>query len=149
MSGSVNRVLLVGHLGSNPEVRYLPSGVPTATLSVATSERRRRQDGAAVEETEWHRVLLFGDLAELARDRLHKGSQAYIEGRIHTESWRDRDGRDRRRTVIVANGVQLLNDREPMRAADTLRGSVPAETAWDDHPIAEQSSPTDAHEYPF
>lgn len=124
MSGSVNKVLLMGHLGSDPEIRYLPVGIPTATLSIATSRRRRRPDGAALDETEWHLVSLFGDLAEVARDRLRKGSLSYIEGHIRAESWRDRDGHDRQRTLIVGNRLKILTDREAKRTADPLGASV-------------------------
>ncbi len=145
MSASVNRVLLVGKLGADPEVRYLPNGTPVATLFLATAERRRRADGAAVEQVEWHRVSLYGNLAERARDLLRKGSQVYVEGRLRTDAWRDRNGNDRKTTVIVASRMLALGGVGEARAPAS---SEPAEMSWLDE-VAPRRTPLQDDEIPF
>lgn len=145
MTASVNKVLLVGNLGADPEVRYLPSGTPVATLSVASTERRRQADGGAVEQTEWHRVSLYGNLAELARDLLGKGSQVYVEGRLRTDSWRDRNGNERRSTVIVASRMLALGGKAERRTPEV---AAPADMSWLDE-AAPSRTPVDDDEIPF
>ena len=103
-SRGVNKVILVGHLGQDPEVRYMPNGGAVATLSLATSETwRDKQSGEQKEKTEWHRVVLFGKLAEIAGEYLRKGSQVYIEGALRTRKWADQSGQDRYTTEVVVN----------------------------------------------
>lgn len=145
MTASVNKVLLVGHLGADPEVRYLSNGTPVATLSLATTERRRQTDGAAVEQVEWHRVSLYGKLAESARDLLRKGSQVYVEGRLRTEAWRDRNGNERKTTVIVANRLLTLGSKGERRPPEP---SEPADMSWLDE-SAPRQTPVDDDEIPF
>ncbi|MCK2126040.1 single-stranded DNA-binding protein [Thauera aromatica] len=145
MTASVNRVLLVGNLGADPEVRYLPSGTPVATLSLATTERRRQADGAAVEQVEWHRVSLYGNLAEQARDLLHKGSQVYVEGRLRTDAWRDRNGNDRKTTVIVAGRMLVLGGTSKPHVPAS---SEPADMSWLDE-AAPRRTPLEDDEIPF
>lgn len=108
MSGSVNRVTLVGHLGQDPEVRTTASGQMVATLRLATSESFTDKAGERQERTEWHTVVLWAKQAELAQRYLAKGRQAYIEGRLSTRKWQDKDGRDRYTTEIVASQVVFL-----------------------------------------
>ena len=114
MSG-VNKVILIGNLGADPEVRYFPSGDGVANLSVATSETwKDRNSGEPQERTEWHRVVIRGKLAEVVKNYLHKGSKVYLEGKLHTRKWQDQSGQDRYTTEIVVdiNGnMQLLGGR--------------------------------------
>jgi single-strand DNA-binding protein len=105
----VNKAIIVGNLGRDPEVRYAPSsGTAIANFTVATSERFPGKDGSWEERTEWHRVVAFGRLAEICRDYLSKGRQVYIEGRLQTRDWEDRDGNRRYTTEIVAQTMQML-----------------------------------------
>ncbi|HZO80111.1 MAG TPA: single-stranded DNA-binding protein [Candidatus Binataceae bacterium] len=106
---SVNKVILVGNLGRDPEVRYLPSGQPVANFSVATSERFKGRDGSNKESTEWHNVVVYGKQAELCSQYLRKGRQVYVEGRLTTRQWEAKDGSGKRsRTEVVAQRVQFL-----------------------------------------
>ncbi len=111
-SRGVNKVILVGNLGVDPEVRYTQSGSPVANLRIATSDRwKDKQTGEPQERTEWHRVVLFGRLGEIAEQYLRKGSQVYIEGRLQTRKWQGQDGQDRYTTEIVGNDMQMLGGR--------------------------------------
>jgi len=105
---SVNKVILVGNLGKDPELRYTPSGAAVATFSLATSERYKDRDGNSQEKTEWHNIVAWRQLAEICGKYLHKGRQVYIEGRIQTRSYDDRDGNKRYITEIVADQMQML-----------------------------------------
>ena len=108
----LNKVMLIGRLGADPEVRYMPSGGAITTINLATSRRwKDKQTGERKEETEWHRVVLFNRLAEIAGEYLKKGSQAYIEGRIRTRKWQGQDGQDRYTTEIVADTMNMLDSR--------------------------------------
>lgn len=113
MARGVNKVILVGHLGKDPEVRYSASGMAVASLNVATASGvKDRQTGQWTEETEWHSVTLFDKLAETAKQYLRKGSQVYIEGRIKTDKWQDKNtGTDRYTTKIIAHDLQMLGGR--------------------------------------
>ncbi len=112
MARGVNKAIIVGTLGQDPEVRYTSNGSAVANLSVATNENwKDRQTGEQQERTEWHRIVMFGKLAEIAQQYLKKGSQAYFEGRIQTRKWQDQGGNDRYSTEIVANEMQMLGGR--------------------------------------
>ncbi|MBV1841045.1 single-stranded DNA-binding protein [Photobacterium ganghwense] len=116
-SRGVNKVILVGNLGNDPEIRYMPSGGAVANITVATSETwRDKNTGEQREKTEWHRVVLFGKLAEVAGEYLRKGSQVYIEGQLQTRKWQDQSGQDRFSTEIVVQGyngiMQMLGGRQ-------------------------------------
>ncbi|MCA2471155.1 single-stranded DNA-binding protein [Vibrio sp. 2092] len=105
--GSVNKVILVGNLGGDPEVRYMPNGGAVANITIATSESwRDKATGEQREKTEWHRVTLYGKLAEVAGEYLRKGSQVYIEGQLQTRKWQDQQGQDRYTTEVVVQGYQ-------------------------------------------
>ncbi len=108
---SINKVILVGNLGKDPELRYTPSGVPVATFSLATSERFKDRNGQQQEKTEWHNVVAWRQLAEICGKYLHKGKQVYIEGKIQTRKYQDRDGNDRYMTEIIADQMQMLGAR--------------------------------------
>lgn len=116
---SVNKVILVGNLGADPETRYLPSGDAVTNLRVATAERYKdKQSGEQKELTEWHRIGLFGKLAEIAAQYLRKGSQCYIEGRIRTRKWQDQSGQDKYSTEIVADKLVLLGGGKSVAQVD-------------------------------
>ena len=108
---SVNKVILIGNLGADPETRYLPSGDAVANIRIATTDVWKDKSGEKQEHTEWHRVAFFGKLAEIAGEYLKKGSPVYIEGRIRTRKWQDKEGQDRYSTEIVADRMQLLGSR--------------------------------------
>ncbi len=112
MSRGLNKVMVIGNLGRDPEMRYLPSGGAVATLAIATSESwKGRLSGEMVEKTEWHRVVAFNRLAEVVRDYVRKGSKVYIEGKLRTNKWQDKQGNDRYTTEIIANDMQMLDSR--------------------------------------
>lgn len=112
MARSVNKVILIGHLGADPETRVMPSGMTVANLRLATSENwKDKQSGETQERTEWHNIALFGRLGEVAAEYLRKGSQVYIEGRLRTRKWQDKEGRDRYTTEIIGNDMQMLGGR--------------------------------------
>jgi single-strand DNA-binding protein len=112
MARGINKVILIGHLGQDPEVRALPSGSSIANLRIATTESwKDKQSGEFKEQTEWHTVVLFGRTAEVAAEYLKKGSQVYIEGRLRTRKWQDKEGKDRYSTEVVGNDMQMLGGR--------------------------------------
>ena len=117
----VNKVILLGHLGRDPEMRYMPDGTAVANMTIATSESYKDRDGNRQERTEWHRVALYARTAEVAGEYLRKGSQAYIEGRIRTRKWTDKDGQERYSMEIVGDRLQLIGGRR-----DTPEGGSPA-----------------------
>ena len=108
---SVNKVILIGNLGRDPEVRYLPSGDAVANFSVATTEKWKDKSGEMQEQTEWHRISFFGRQAEICGEYLRKGSQVYVEGRIQTRDWEDKEGNKRQTTEIIALSMQMLGRR--------------------------------------
>ncbi len=112
MARGVNKVILVGNLGKDPETRYMPSGSAVTNLRIATAESwKDKQSGEQQERTEWHSVAMFGRLAEIAAEYLRKGSQVYIEGKLRTRKWQDKEGKDRYTTEIVADEMQMLGGK--------------------------------------
>jgi len=112
MARGVNKAIIVGNVGQDPEVRYMPSGSAVAEVSVATSEQwKDKTSGEKQERTEWHRITFFGRLAEIVGEYIKKGSQIYVEGSIRTEKWQDKQGNDRYTTKIIANEMQMLGGR--------------------------------------
>ena len=109
---SVNKVIIVGNLGRDPEVRYMPSGDAVANIAVATSSKYKNKAGEMVEETEWHRISFFGRQAEIVGEYLKKGRSVYIEGRLKTRKYTDKDGVEKYATDIVASEMQMLGSRE-------------------------------------
>ena len=108
---SVNKVILVGNLGKDPEVRYMPSGDAITNITMASTDSWKDKNGEKQEKTEWHRVAFFGKLAEIAGEYLKKGSQVYVEGRLQTRKWQDKEGHDRYTTEIIADRMQMLGSR--------------------------------------
>ena len=112
MAKGINKVILIGNMGAEPETRYLPSGGAVTNIRLATSESwKDKNTGQMQERTEWHRVVFFNRLAEIAGEYLHKGSKVYIEGALRTRKWQDKEGRDQYTTEIVANEMQMLDSR--------------------------------------
>ncbi len=143
MARGINKVILVGNLGADPETRYMPSGGAVTNIRVATSKSwKDKKTGDQQERTEWHRVVFFSRLAEVAAEYLRKGSQVYVEGEIRTQKWQDRDGNDRWTTEIIANEMQMLGGRAgaapsvPMPArGDAEPAPAPANDLDDDIPF--------------
>jgi len=136
MARGINKVILVGNLGADPETRAMPSGVQVTNISVATSESwKDKQTGEQQDRTEWHKVVFFGRLAEIASEYLRKGSQVYVEGNLRTNKWQDRDGNDRYTTEIVAKEMQMMGGRPGSGApaqASSKAAPAPANDQFDD-----------------
>jgi len=127
MPRGINKVIIVGNLGADPETRYMPSGSAVTNLSVATSEQwKDKQSGEQKERTEWHKVAMFNRLAEIAAEYLRKGSQVYIEGKLRTRKWQDRDGNDRWTTEVIADEMQMLGGRGGGGSAPMASGPGPS-----------------------
>lgn len=147
MARGVNKVILVGNLGKDPEVRYMPSGSAVANVTLATSDQwKDKQTGEQQERTEWHNVVFFNRLAEIVGEYLKKGSQVYVEGSLRTRKWQDREGRDRYTTEIVASEMQMLGGRgggnynagqddSSRRSSGPAPAGEPAEAFDDDIPF--------------
>ncbi|ASF16973.1 MULTISPECIES: single-stranded DNA-binding protein [unclassified Shewanella] len=134
-SRGVNKVILVGNLGQDPEVRYMPNGNAVANITVATSESWKDQQGQQQERTEWHRVVLFGKLAEITGEYLRKGSQVYLEGKLQTRKWKDQSGQDRYSTEVVidqSGSMQMLGGRNQGQGAPM--GGMPQNAGYQSAP---------------
>ena len=137
MARGVNKVILVGNLGQKPEMRYTQTNTAVATLSIATSESWKDKDsGEQREKTEWHRVVFFGKLAEIAEQYLDKGSQLYVEGKLQTRKWQDKEGNDRYTTEILGNEMNMLGGRQSSGDGGDYDQSQPAS----------QSAPSQAYQ---
>lgn len=119
---SVNKVILIGNLGQNPEVKYLPSGDAVANISIATSETWKNKAGEKQESVEWHRIVMFGKLAEIAGEYLKKGASVYIEGKLTTRKWTDKEGQERYTTEIRCDRMQMLGKAKEASKADQEAG---------------------------
>ena len=129
MARGVNKVILVGNLGKDPEVRYMPSGGAVANTTLATSESwKDKQSGETQERTEWHNLTFYGKVAEIAGEYLKKGSQIYVEGSIRTEKWQDKEGKDRYTTKIIVSEMQMLGSRggAGSPSSENMRSSPPS-----------------------
>ena len=122
MANGLNKAILIGNLGKDPEMRYTPGGLGIANFNIATSETWNNKEGAKETRTEWHRIVAFGKLAEICGEYLSKGKQVYIEGRIQTRDWEDKDGNKRYTTEIVANQMLMLGSRDAGDAAKSQGG---------------------------
>lgn len=131
MSRGLNKVMIIGHLGREPEMRYTPSGRPVTSFSIATTRTWNSPDGERREETEWFNVVSWGNLAEICKQYLTKGQQVYVEGRLQTRRWEDQEGKKHYTTEVVANEMIMLGDR-PLRSNASAEGagfSAPVEPA--------------------
>jgi single-strand DNA-binding protein len=134
----VNKVILIGNLGRDPELRYLPSGESVVKFTLATGSRWKDKNGQLQERTDWHNIVAFGRQAEICNQYLKKGSQVYVEGRIQNRSWEDKDGNKKYITEIIARSINLLGRREP-------EAEIPEETA---EPLVEETK-TEDEDLPF
>tara|TARA_B100001113_G_scaffold188493_1_gene154394 strand:+ start:105 stop:527 length:423 start_codon:yes stop_codon:yes gene_type:complete len=131
---SVNKALIIGNLGQDPEIKYTQSGSPVANLSVATSERwKDKNTGEQKEQTEWHRVVVFGRLAEIAEQYLKKGSKVFIEGKIQTRDWEDSEGNKKYTTEVVAREMTMLDSRASMDSNASSSDNSAKDAAKDDN----------------
>lgn len=136
----LNKVMLIGRLGADPEVRYMPSGDAITTIRLATSRRwKDRNTNERKEETEWHRVVFFSGLAKIAGEYLKKGSQCYVEGRIRTQKWQGQDGQERYTTEIVADNMHML-DSKSGGTASYSDSNTPPMSSYDNRPSAPSGS---------
>ena len=138
---SVNKVIVLGHLGRDPEMRYMPDGKAIANFSLATSESFKDKEGNKQERTEWHRISLFGRVAEIAGEYLRKGSMAYVEGKLQTRKWTDKEGQERYTTEIIGDRLQLIGPKkegegapasEPTHASSRGGNTPPPVEDYDD-----------------
>ena len=137
MARGVNKVILIGNLGADPEVRYMPSGGAVANVRLATTDSwKDRQSGEQQERTEWHRVVFFGRLGEIAGEYLRKGSKVYVEGRLQTRKWQGQDGQDRYTTEIVASDMQMLDSRGGTAAFPGDESAPTNQGEWNQTPKA-------------
>ena len=143
----VNKVILVGHLGRDPEVRHTKSGDPVCTFSIATSERWKDKNGEQQEKTEWHRIVAWRKLAEICGEYLRKGKQVYIEGKLQTRDWEDKDGHKRYTTEVVANEMQMLGRRGDDGGSYNEDSSARGSSGGD--PISQTTSGGGDDEIPF
>ncbi len=141
----LNKVMLIGRLGADPEVRYMPNGDAIANIRLATSRRwKDRNTNERKEETEWHRVVFFSGLAKIAGEYLKKGSQVYVEGRIRTQKWQGQDGQERYTTEIVADNMHMLDSKSGGTASYSDNNSQPSGGGYDNRPSAPASAPSSA-----
>jgi single-strand DNA-binding protein len=130
MVRGLNKVLVIGNVGRDPEMRYIPSGKPVTSFSVAATRSWTNSDGERREETEWFNVVAWGNLAEICKQHIRKGQQVYVEGRLQTRSWEDHEGKKRFRTELVANEMILLGDRR-----DAVNGIEPTDIGEEEFPF--------------
>lgn len=130
MMASVNKVILVGNLGKDPDLRFMPNGDAVCNFSIATTENWKNKDGQKQEKTEWHNIVIFRKLAEIAGEYLKKGRPVYVEGRLQTRKWQDKDGADRYTTEIVADSMQMLGSKDG-NDAPTKPASQPQTGSYD------------------
>jgi len=137
----LNKVMLIGNVGKDPEVRHLDSGVATTTITLATSETYTDKAGQRVTNTEWHNVVLWRQLAELAEKYIRKGSQIFVEGKIRSRSWDDKDGVKRYTTEVIADNVRLLGRREDSAGGAPQQSAAPASGGYSHHAAAPAAAP--------
>jgi single-strand DNA-binding protein len=143
----VNKVIIVGNVGRDPEVRRTQNGDPVCTFSVATSERWKDKSGEQQEKTEWHRVVAWGRLAEICGEYLRKGKQVYVEGRLQTRDWEDKDGHKRYTTEVIANVMQMLGRRG--EDGGSFSEDAPSRGASGGDPVSQAPSGSGDDEIPF
>ena len=149
MARGINKVILVGNLGADPETRAMPSGSSVTNISIATQESwKDKNTGDQQERTEWHKVVFFGRLAEIAGEYLKKGSQVYVEGKLRTQEWQDREGKDRWTTEVVANEMQMLGGRAGS-GAPAAQGPAPTSAPQGSSNTPQDSSPPFDDDIPF
>ena len=147
MARGVNKVILVGNLGADPETRSMPSGMTVTNIRIATSESwKDKTSGAQQERTEWHNIALFGRLGEIAAEYLRKGSQVFVEGKLRTRKWQDKQGNDRFTTEIIADNMQMLGGRAGGAGGGPERGTGAAAPPRDDYDQSAAPAPVGGKE---
>ncbi|MCK4738953.1 MAG: single-stranded DNA-binding protein [Deltaproteobacteria bacterium] len=144
----INKAILVGNLGGDPEMRYTPSGLAVANFTIATTESWKDKEGGKQDKTEWHRIVAFGKLGEICGEYLHKGKQVYIEGRIQTRQWEDKSGGKRSTTEIVANQMQMLGAKGD-RGSSPSGGSSSSGGSGGQSQVDAPPPPTEDDDIPF
>ncbi len=149
--GTVNKAIIVGRVGKDPEVRYTPGGTSVANISVATNYRAKDADGNWTDNTEWHNVVVFGQLADFAGNYVKRGRLVYVEGRLQTRNWEDQNSVKHYRTEIIANTLQLLGSRQDNGAEASAETAAPAATEAPADKVEEPpvDTPTDEDDLPF
>lgn len=145
----INKVILVGNLGKDPEIRYTPSGMAVANFTLATSENYKNKEGQKETKTEWHRIVAFGKLAEICGEYLAKGRQVYIEGRLQTRQWEDKNGNKRSTTEIVTNTMQMLGTPRGDAGRPEKAEAPEKETPAAPSTVAEEPPPSEMDDIPF
>ena len=148
MARGVNKVILIGNLGQDPEVKYMPNGNAVANVTIATSESwKDKNTGEQVDKTEWHRVVFFRRLAEIVGEYLKKGSKVYVEGKLQTRKWQDKNGKDNWTTEIIANEMQMLDSRGGGSSDfnQNQNQGAPAQSAPQSAPAQAQAAPAPAN----
>ena len=135
MSRGLNKVMIIGHLGKDPEMRYTPSGRAVTTFNVAVSRSWNSSDGERRSETEWFKVVSWGNLAEICNKYLTKGQQVYIEGRLQTRRWEDKEGNQRKSVEVVANEMTMLGDRRDKDSGNNSFDEIPPDIDEDEFPF--------------
>ncbi|MEX1032414.1 MAG: single-stranded DNA-binding protein [Cellvibrionaceae bacterium] len=147
MARGINKVILIGNLGQDPETKYTPSGTAVTNVSLATTDSwKDKQSGEQQERTEWHRLVFFNRLAEIAGEYLRKGSKVYVEGRLQTRKWQDQSGQDRFMTEIVVNDMQMLDSRGGSQADNNYSAAPPRNQQ--PQPAAQNQNPSTAQPQP-
>ena len=148
MARGLNKVMLIGNLGADPEIKYSASGTPIANFNIATSDNRKNKDGEWEDRTEWHKVVMFGRQAEVCKDYLKKGSKIFVEGRLQTRSWDDQSGQKKYLTEVVGNNMVMLDPRGQVSSTDESEHDTPdshsediPESPPDDLPKADDDLP--------
>ncbi len=148
MARGLNKVMLIGNLGADPEIKYSASGTPIASFNIATSDNRKNKDGEWEDRTEWHKVVMFGRQAEVCKDYLKKGSKIFVEGRLQTRSWDDQSGQKKYLTEVVGNNMVMLDPRGQVSSTDESEHDTPdshsediPESPPDDLPKADDDLP--------
>ena len=149
MARGLNKVMLIGNLGADPEIKYSQSGTAIANLRIATAENRKNSDGEWEEKTEWHRLVLFGRLAEISKDYLHKGSKIYVEGRLQTRSWEDQNGQKHYSTEVVGINMIMLDSKSQDTTIEGPESQVYATPDSDTMPEPSQDSTKEEDDLPF
>lgn len=150
MARGINKVILIGNLGADPEVRYMPSGGAVATINLATSEGwKDKQTNEMQERTEWHRVVFFDRLAEIVSEYLRKGAKVYVEGRLQTRKWQDKNGQDRYTTEILGREMQMLDSRGAGASMDSSSPSQTMSPSFESAPMSSAAAGEFNDDVPF
>ncbi len=147
MARGINKCIIVGNLGDDPTIRYMPNGNAVANFTVATSESWKDQQGQMQERTEWHRIVLYNRLAEIAGEFLKKGAKVYLEGKLRTREWQDQQSQKRYTTEIICHEMQMLDRQQQQNGAPATQGQRPQNNAGANKPQQQAQRPQQQHQY--